>query len=179
MNRTARAFAGGLTALLLLLAAPASAATVLDEARDPRDVRGRLDIVLVRAAARGDKMVLTVRTAERWRCRYLDGHGIQDGDGQGASVRWQFNTNTDPYTEHTSFFSCSGGDFSFSVDGKHTYNAWRPDRRTIKVALPAHRFGLDRQHLELHAISRVDKISASEVLFDEEDVAPALHPNRS
>ena len=178
MNRAVRALAAGFTAVLLLMAAPAAAATVLDEARDPRDVRGRLDIVLVRAAARGDKMVLTVRTAERWRCRYLDGHGVQDGDGTGASLRWQFNTNTDPYTEHTSFFSCSGGEFSFSVDGKHTYDAWRPNRRTIKVALPQERFGLGRRNLELHAISRVDKITAGEVLFDEEDVAPALHPNR-
>lgn len=178
MNRTARALLSGVVALVVVAAVPAAAA-VLDEARDPQDVRGRLDIVLVRAAARDSKLVLTIRTAERWRCRYIDGHGIPDEDGRSASVRWQFNTNSDPYTEHTAFFSCADGDFSFTVDGKHTYDAWRPNRRTIKVALPDHRFGLAHRHLSLHAITRVDQVSADGVLVDEEDVAPALHPHRN
>ena len=174
LMKTRSALIAGLTALLMMLAGPAGATTVLDERRDPQDVRGRLDIVLVRAAARGDSMVLTVRTAERWGCRYINGNYVTGEDHRSASLRWQFNKDADPYTEDDGFFSCTGnGKFKLNLDHS-SYRAWRPNRRTIKVAVPAMR----HPNVELHAISRVDQLRADGPLIDEEDVAPGLRPNR-
>lgn len=164
----------GLSALLLMLAGPVAAATMLDEARDPQDVRGRLDIVLVRAASRGESMVLTVRTDERWRCGYLNSDYLTGDEHRSASLRWQFNTDADPYTEADGHFSCSG-DGNFKLNLAHSsYRAWRPDLRTIKVAVPMMRHA----GVELHAISRVDQLRVDGPLIDEEDWSPALRPNR-
>ncbi len=176
MNKAALALVIGI--VVLLLGGSAGAATTLAEARDPQDVRGRLDILLVRAAQRGGQMVLTVRTAERWGCRYINSDYVTGDDHRSASLRWKLNTNADPYTEHDAFFSCAGkSDFTFGLGGR-TYDAWRPDGRTIKVAVPMMRHGLGNRHLELHAISRVDQLRVDGVLFDEEDVAPGLRPHR-
>ena len=172
--KTRSGLVAGLTALLMTLAGPAGATTVLDERRDSQDVRGRLDIVLVRVAARGDSMVLTVRTAERWGCRYINSDYLMGEDHRQASLRWQFNKDADPQTEDGGYFSCSGnGKFKLNLDHS-SYRAWRPDHRTIKVAVPAMR----HPGVELHAISRVDQLRADGPLIDEEDWSPGLRPNR-
>ena len=172
MKKTASALVAGLTAILMLLAGPVAAVTVLDEARDPQDVRGRLDIVLVRVASRGESVVLTVRTAERWGCGYLT-YDYVTGQ-RSASLRWQFRA--DPTFDSGGYFSCSDGRYKFrTTRNGPVYKAWRPNRRTIKVAVPAMR----HPALELHAISRVDQLRADGgPLIDEEDWSPGLRPNR-
>ena len=178
--RGARILLVGALALTASLLPPlpvdAADAPAADSAKDPEDVRGQLDVIYVRAAARGDKLVLLVRTAEEWGCRYLQST-VRDDERRSASIRWHVDTNRDPYTEHTVFASCQDGEYdvTFTEAGKR-FPATRPDARTLRVVLPRERFGLDRPRLAITTITRVDHVSSGEVLFDEEDAAPALEP---
>ena len=161
-----------------LLATPASADHLGDSAADPNDVGGRLDLRYVEAKpiAEGDRIQLKIRTDEGWGCRYLSGRSSSDPDRAHGSLRWEVDTNRDPYKEHTWFYSCNGeGEFFLSTE-HHMYEAHKPNPRTIVVSLPSSTGGLDKEGVELTPISRSDGVYHGEALFDEEDATRGLKP---
>lgn len=156
----------------------AAGATSRQAARDPEDVEGRLDIIRVGARARGRRMVLRIRTAEAWRCSYLKSP-VESYDSRGGTFRWHVDTNRDPYNEHTASYRCQGGTvFLDFPESGGTFEALKPDPRTVVVEVPRHRFGLDHRRVRLVAISRVDGRHRTTVLFDHEDYTTPLRPYR-
>ena len=170
------------SAAVLVAPAPPAAAHPIeptaDTVNDPNDVSGRLDIKFARVAARGSRVILKIRTYQEWGCRYLKGN-VTDEAGRSASLRWHLDTDGDHGTDHSAFAKCGDGRFRFRMsEAEETFPATRPDRRTFRVVLPRHRFGLDNSLLRAIAISRVDRVSEGQVLFDHEDTTRALRPYR-
>lgn len=173
--------------LLALVMAGSASAAVTVAASDPDDMRGRLDIRYVGFQRSGDNVVLTLRTYEEWRCRLLEddtstAQGAAEAyeDGKAAFLLWAFDSNRDRYDDHHGYFRCKSGRLRFHFDRSDvSYRARRPDRRTVKVTLPADRFGLDRQRLRLHAISQMNGRFGDQTLFEERDDTRHLRPYRS
>ncbi len=162
----------------------ANAATTTS-ASDPDDTRGRLDIRFVEFRRSGGKVTLTLRTAEKWRCRFLkDDTSTAQGaseaydDGKAAFLFWSIGTNRDDGAEHTGFFRCKDGQLKFQFDRPNevSYNVRRPDRRTAKVTLPVRRFGLDHKRLRLSALSQLNGQFGDQTFFEERDQSPQLRP---
>lgn len=172
----------GLFTGVLLASAPAAMAAHLgDSTSDPNDARGRLDMSYVETAPikEGRRILLKIKTREAWGCRYFGGTSTSNPDRAHGSLRWHVNANRDPYTEHTWFYGCNessdGNQFYLSTE-HHSYEARKPNGRTIVVSLPSSRGGLDKERVELTAISRSDGLFKGDALVDEEDAAATLRP---
>ena len=174
-------------ATMVLLLAPvgaqaaggdASVSTV--SAPDPEDVESRLDMVFVEFRGHGDgNATLTIRTAEKWGCRYLRFRSLGDySDGRAAFLAWQFNTDQDAAIEKSGGFNCTdAGKLIFDVNhSDERFPTSRPNRRTVKVVLPLRSLGLAGRNLTLTALSRVNGVYGSHIFLDEEDLSPTLRP---
>lgn len=168
------------------MAGSASAATRSD-ARDPDDTRGRLDIRYIGFQREAGNVTLTLRTAEKWRCRLLEddtstAQGAAEAyeDGKAAFLLWAFDSNRDRYDDHYGYFRCKEGRVRFEFD-RHdvSFNVRRPDLRTVKVTVPADRFGLDHRGLRLHAISQLNGQFGNQTLFEERDDTERLRPYKN
>ncbi|MDP9067932.1 MAG: hypothetical protein M3N53_06265 [Actinomycetota bacterium] len=164
----------------------ANAATTTS-ANDPDDAGGRLDISFVEFQRGGDKVTLTLRTYEKWRCRLLkddtsSAQGAAEAyeDGKAAWLLWSFGTDRRGDAEHTGFFRCKNGRLKFEMHRQDaSYGARRPSRRTVKVTLPVNRFGLGKQRLRVYAGSQLNGQFGDQTFFDEIDQSPHLHPYKS
>lgn len=167
--------------------APASATpgrTV--SASDPDDVGNRLDIVHERFRLNGDgTATLRLRTAETWRCGYLQNGLLEDvgdnGEPYSASLLWEFDERVDGNLgdrDVVGLFGCEGGGLVFTLhhsSGAHpdrTFQATRPTARSASVTIP--RRALHARHVELRARSRFDGTKGDHTAFDEEDLTPIL-----
>lgn len=162
----------------------ANAATTTS-ANDPDDTRGRLDIRYVEFRRSGSKVTLTLRTAEKWRCRFLkDDTSTAQGaseaydDGKAAFLMWSIGTDRDDDAERTGFFRCKNGRLKFQFDRPNdvSFSVRRPNRRTAKVTLPVRRFGLDRKQMRVYAISQLNGQFGDQTFFEERDDSPRLRP---
>ncbi len=68
-------------------------------------------------------VTLTLRTAEKWRCRLLEddtstAQGVAEAyeDGKVAFLLWAFDSNRDDHDDHHGYFRCKGGRLSFEFD---------------------------------------------------------------
>jgi hypothetical protein len=151
-------------------------------ASDPDDVGNRLDIVHERFRLNGDGTVtMRIRTAETWRCGYLQSFG-DGGEPYSAALLWEFDESVDGELGDPDFvgvFSCGeSGGLVFRLH--HTSGAYpvrafqasRPNARSASVTIP--RRALHAQHVELRARSRFDGTTGNHTAFDEEDTTPIL-----
>lgn len=143
--------------------------------RDPRgDVGNRLDIVRVSFEGTAERAVIALRTDTRWGCKYVNRDLVHDGGV--ASLRWEVDTNRDPYTERTAFFSCARGEWALHW-GKRTLPATRADRRSLAVVLPLDKLGLyGRRNVSFTALSFANGRFGDHLAVEETDVSPALKP---
>lgn len=183
-----RALGSTLIAMLLAVAMAGSAgAAVTAAASDPDDTQGRLDIRFLRFQRDHGSVTLTLRTAEKWRCRLLEddtstaaGAAEAYEDGKVAFLLWAFDSNRDDNDDHHGYFRCKEGRLRFEFDRADlSYKARRPDLRTVKVTVPVGRFGLDHQGLRVHAISQLNGRFGNQTLFEERDDTRRLRPYRS
>lgn len=165
----------------------ASAATTTS-AKDPDDTRGRLDIRYVEFERSGSKATLTLRTAEKWRCRFLkDDTSTAQGaseaydDGKAAFLLWSIGTDRNDGAEHSGHFRCKNNrlELQFDRPNEVSYSVRRPNLRTAKVTIPAKRFGLDHQRLRLFAISQLNGQFGEQTFFEERDQSPPLRPYKN
>ena len=133
------------------------------ERQDPKDAEGRLDIVLVVAnGEKGDVGHLTVRTENRWRCRYLKG-------SRETSLKWLFDDRRDGDIDLIGRFVCRKGTLSFNLRGPDTGNQYeplavrRPNRRTAKVNVPLDLVEFEGAHMGVRARSKDGEASACEM----------------
>ena len=182
MSKTVRAMLVAMLAAATMVGS-ASAATT-SETRDPDDMRGRLDIRYISFDREGGDVTLTLRTQEKWRCRLLEddtstaaGAAEAYEDGKAAFLLWSIGTDRDGDAEHSGNFRCKNGRVRFEFDRADvSYKARRPDRRTVKVTVPADRFGLNRQSLRVYAISQMNGRFGDQTLFEERDDTDRLRP---
>ena len=182
MRKTVRAM---LVAMLVAatMVGSASAGTT-SETRDPDDTRGRLDIRYIGFQREAGKVTLTLRTAEKWRCRLLrDDTSTAQGaaeayeDGKAAFLLWSFDSNRDNYDDHYGYFRCKQGRLRFEFTRQDaSFKVRRPDLRTVEVTVPVARFGLDYEGLRLHAISQMNGRFGDQTLFEERDDTERLRP---
>lgn len=177
-----------LIAVLLALAMAGSAsAAVTAEANDPDDTRGRLDIRYIGFQRDRGDVTLTLRTAEKWRCRLLEddtstAQGAAEAyeDGKVAFLLWSFDSDRDNNDDHHGYFRCKGGRVRFQfVRPDVSYKVRRPDLRTVEVTLPVDRFGLEHQGLRLHAISQLNGQFGNETMLEERDDTQRLRPYKN
>jgi hypothetical protein len=150
-------------------------------ARDPEgEVETKLDFVFVSFEGHGDgTATLTIRTKERWACRYLRNEPLGDySDGDGAFMWWDMDRNGDDNFERAGNFHCRAGNqlVMEMSDSGETYRARRPNRRSAVVSVPLRGLRLDVSSLQLQAKSQVNGVSEGKVFFEEGDSAPVLSP---
>lgn len=164
-----------------LVASPSEAAGSATQvsASDPDDVGSRLDIVHEKFRKRDGVARLTIRTAERWRCPYLNDLGSSEGDTSSAALIWDFDTDADGhFGDMVGDFYCEDGRLHFQLhdpQGEYKtklYRSRRPTRRTAVVRVPVK--ALHAKHLALRATSRVTGITDEGIFFEEDDLAPTL-----
>ncbi len=172
-------------------AAQASGAERAVSAADSDDVGNRLDIVYERFELNGDgTATLRIRTAEKWRCSYLQNglfHDFLQDPGDkvepySAVLLWEFDRTTDGDLgdrEIVGLFDCGkDGGLIFrlhhisSAHPDRTFQASRPTARSASVTIP--RRALHAEHVELRARSRFDGTKGGHTAFDEEDLTPIL-----
>jgi hypothetical protein len=175
------AFTGAL--LLASILAPAVAGPTAS-AKDPDDTRSRLDIRYVAFERRNDSAILTIRTAERWRCGFLrddttTAQGVAEAyeDGKVAFLQWAFESDRDNNVDHSGNFRCKDRRLRFEINRQDlSYKVRRPDRRTVKLSLPLSRFGLRQEGLRVYAVSLLNGQFGDETFFEERDDSPRLRP---
>ena len=155
MNRLA-------AALIVVLSLFPIAAVMAAERRDPKDADGRLDIVLIVATGdKGEVGHLTIRTEDRWRCRYLK-------RSRNTSLKWLFDDRRDGDTDLIGRFVCRKGRLSFNLRGPDTGNHYeplkvrRPNRRTTKVNVPFDLAEFEGAHMGVAARSKDGEAPACE-----------------
>ncbi len=169
--------------LVASLVAPVLAGPTVS-AKDPDDTRSRLDIRYVSFERRNDAAVLTIRTAERWRCRLLrDDTSTAQGaaeaydDGKAAFLQWAFNSDRDNNVDHSGNFHCKDRRLRFDINRQDlSYKVRRPNQRTVKVTVPLRRFGLRYEGLQVYAVSLLNGRFGDETFFEERDDSPRLRP---
>jgi hypothetical protein len=177
--------ATGWIALLLLgtsMLIPAGASGPMtgaaDSAPDPEDVEGRLDIVFVRFRGNGDgTATLTIKTAERWRSRFVKRE--PNGDEKQVFLVWQFNSNRDRSFERTGrfYFDDAKKHLVFEkVNSDRVFRVRRPNRRMVKVTVPVRAFRLGSPRLKVRAQSTVNGVFGESVFIEETDLSPTLKP---
>ena len=144
--------------------------------RDPKDVENKLDMDRVAFRGKGDgDATLVIHTRHKWGCSYISGTALDDGGV--ASMRWMLDKNRDPYNEREAFFGCADGEWHLAWSEKKTFEARRPDRRTLKVTLPLDDLGLDRKkHLSFTALSFANGAFGEHVYVEESDASSELLP---
>lgn len=148
-------------------------------ASDPDDVGNRLDIVDERFRLNGDgTATLRLRTAETWRCTYLQNFG-DNGEPYSAGLLWDFDRGADGhFGDIVGGFGCEGGDLVFNLhdtSGAHPvrdFQASRPTAFSASVTIP--RRALHAQHVDVRAVSRFSGTKAGHTAVDEEDLTPVL-----
>lgn len=148
-------------------------------ASDPDDVGNRLDIVDERFRLNGDgTATLRIRTAETWRCTYLQNFG-ENGEPYSAGLLWAFDQGADgDFGDIVGGFGCEGGSLTFTLhhtSGAHQDRAFlasRPTASSAVVTIP--RRALHAQHIDLRAVSRFSGTKAGHTAVDEEDLTPVL-----
>jgi len=169
---------GAVTAPAASGAAPSTRAT--DSATDPDDVGNRLDIVAERVTVRDDgRVTLQLRTAETWRCGYLQNFG-QDEEAYSAALLWDFDRAADGhFGDMVGSFGCgTQGELVFQLhdsSGQHpdrTFDASRPSARSASVTIP--RRALHSRHLDLRAVSRFNGTKDGHTAVEEDDHTPVL-----
>jgi len=161
-------------------AAPAAGTERAVSASDPDDVGNRLDLVHERFALNGDGTVtLRLRTAEKWRCGYLQNFG-DNGEPYSAGLLWDFDAGGDGhFGDVVGSFGCGeGGGLVFQLhdsSGDHpdrTFRASRPTARSASVTFP--RRALHARHVDLRAVSRFTGTKGDHTAVDEDDLTPIL-----
>ncbi len=165
--------------------APAAAGDVAseratDSASDPDDVGNRLDIVHERVTVRDDgRVTMRLRTAETWRCGYLQNFG-QDHEAYSAALLWDFDRGADGhFGDIVGSFGCGPeGGLVFHLhhsSGQHpdrTFDARRPTAQSASVTIP--RRALHSRHLNLRAVSRFNGTKNGHTAVEEDDHTPVL-----
>lgn len=174
----------GCTILLLgvVMLTPAAAegpkTSAADSASDPEDVEGRLDIVFVKFRGNGDGTVtLTLKTAERWRSRFVKLE--PNADEKQVFLSWQFDSNRDRSFERTGrfYFDDHRERLVFEkVRSGRLYRVRRPDLRTAKVTVPVRAFRLGSPRLRVRAQSTVNGVFGRSAFVEETDPSPTLKP---
>jgi hypothetical protein len=128
---------------------------------------------------------LTLRTAEKWRCRLLkadtssvEGAAEAYEDGKAAFLLWSFDTDRDNNDERSGFFRCKKGRLKFQFDRRNDVSS-ASVALTAEVTLPARRFGLDHKILELYALSQLNGRFGEQTFFEERDHSPRLDPYKN
>lgn len=167
---------GGLVAALLVSTLAMGAASAGSPAvrRDGDDVESRLDFKSVSFRRDGRRGVLTIKTYDTWRCRYLREEGLSDS--RSASLRWRFDLDGELPSEVDGFFECEDGKVTFEVEGRRSLRTSRRDRKTVRIRLPLRWLDGDRSEWRFLADSRADGKYKSGVLFDEVDDSGPLDP---
>lgn len=159
---------------------PASGTRAAVSASDPDDVGNRLDIVNEWFRLNGDgTATLRLRTAEAWRCGYLQNFG-DNGELYSAGLLWEFDRGADgEFGDLVGTFGCGeGGGLVMRLhhfSGGHpdrSFQASRPTARSASVTIP--RRALHADHVNLRARSRFDGTKGNHTAFDEEDLTPIL-----
>ncbi len=184
MKRWTIALAAAVTAGAAATAAAAPASATLGTGRtvsasDPDDVGNRLDIVEESFRLNGDgTATLHLRTAETWRCSYLQNFG-HNGELYSAGLLWDFDRGADGHFGDIVWgFGCEGGSLTFTLhdtSGAHPdrdFQASRPTARSATVTIP--RRALHAQDLDLRAVSRFSGTTQGHTAVDEEDLTPIL-----
>jgi hypothetical protein len=144
--------------------------------KDPKDVENKLDIKRVIFRGRGDgDATLVMKTRKRWGCKYISGSALDDGGV--ASIRWAVNKNKDVYTEREAYFGCNDDGWMLHWGTDKTFEARRPDRRTLKVTLPLDDLGLDhKKHLKFIAVTFANGMFGDDLHVEETDASTPLAP---
>lgn len=144
--------------------------------KDPKDVENKLDMKRVAFRGHGDgDATLVLETRRKWGCKYISGSAVNDGGV--ASIRWAVNWNKDVYTEREAYFACHDGAWMLGWGSDKTFDARRPDRRTLKVTLPLDDLGLDqKKHLRFMAVTFASGMFGDDLYVEETDASTALAP---
>ncbi|HVM35038.1 MAG TPA: hypothetical protein VM784_06810 [Actinomycetota bacterium] len=135
----------------------------------------------------GKRIILTLRTAEKWRCRLVkddtsSAQGAAEAyeDGKAAFLQWSFDSDRDNNVDHSGFFRCKDRRLRFQFDRQDvSFGVRRPNRRTARVTLPVKRFGLRYEDLRLYAVSQLNGQFGDQTFFEERDETPRLRPYQS
>ncbi len=147
-------------------------------ASDPSgDVDSRLDIVFESFRGNGDgTATLDIRTAEGWRCNYLQDIGSDAETPAYAGLFWDIDQGADGTVDSNGVFTCDEGKFRFELRRSghrdRIFPATRPTARSARVTIPLSQ--LRSNHVSMRAMSRVTGVVGSDVFVDEEDVTPLL-----
>lgn len=165
-----------LVCLTLLVSSGSSLADTTVSKRDPQDVEGRLDLVFVQYEGADQDMRLVLRTAERWRNRYLSDAG--DG-GHVAYLVWEFDRDADGSFDCTGRFFVTENNrikFEKSAPGEQrAFAARRLSRRSVAVRIPSNFCGF-RTGSQLRAQSVVTGAAEDGIHVEQVDVTPTLRP---
>jgi hypothetical protein len=142
--------------------------------RDGNDVKSRLDIRVVTFEPQGRQGVLSIKTYDPWRCRYLREEGLSDS--RSASLRWRFDLEGGLPSEMDGGFECRGSRVVFDLPGRPPLKVSRPNLKTARFRLPLRWLQGDRSEWVFYADSRADGMYRSQVLFDEVDDSGPLAP---
>jgi hypothetical protein len=154
MRRSA-ALAFALTLVVSLLASPASAA---EQAEDPNDTGGQLDIRLISfKGAAGASGTVKIKTQNPWGCKYLR-------QGVKTSLNWYFDDGEDGDNDLIGKFVCINANSNnpklilklHGPDSDNHYEpvpAKKPDKKTVKATFPFDLAEFESEHASAHARS--------------------------